>query len=107
VDPVETAATPVGTWVITGKFVTATMVAPHEFIHSDVPWTQNFHGPHALHVAYWHDNWGEKMSAGCVNVSALDGKWLFDWTEPALPEGWHGIRWDKDLSPATQTVLHE
>jgi hypothetical protein len=107
VDPVETAATPVGTWVITGKFATATMVAPHEFIHSDVPWTQNFHGPHALHVAYWHDNWGEKMSAGCVNVSALDGKWLFDWTEPALPEGWHGIRWDKDLSPATQTVLHE
>lgn len=107
VDPVETAATPVGTWAITGKFVTATMVAPHEFIHSDVPWTQNFHGPHALHVAYWHDNWGEKMSAGCVNVSALDGKWLFDWTEPQLPEGWHGIRWDKDLSPATKTVLHE
>lgn len=106
-DPVETAATPVGTWVITGKFATATMVAPHDFVHSDVPWTQNFHGPHALHVAYWHDNWGEKMSAGCVNVSALDGKWLFDWTDPPLPEGWHGIRWDKDLSPATQTVLHE
>ncbi len=108
VDPVETAATPVGSWPVTGKFVTATMVAPHEFIHSDVPWTQNFHGPHAIHVAYWHDGWGEKKSAGCVNVSPLDGKWLFDWTEPSLPDGWHGMRWDRDFfGPATQTVLHD
>ncbi len=30
------------------------------------------------------------MSAGCVNVSPLDGKWLFDWTTPAVPDGWAG-----------------
>jgi hypothetical protein len=106
IDPVDTASTPVGSWAITGKFVTATMVAPHEFIHSDVPWTQNFHGPHALHGAYWHDAWGEKKSAGCVNVSPIDGRWLFHWTDPPLPEGWHGIRWEKEYDPATQMVVH-
>jgi hypothetical protein len=105
-DPVETAATPIGTWPVTGKFLTATMAAPHEFIHSDVPWTQNFHGPHAIHGAYWHNDWGEKKSAGCVNTSLVDGKWLFSWTDPPLPEGWHGIRWEKDLGPATQVVTH-
>ena len=106
-DPIETASTPVGTFPITGKFATATMVAPGEFIHSDVPWTQNFHGPHALHGAYWHDDWGNRKSGGCVNVSPIDGKFLFDFTEPPMPEGWHGVRWRPNQEPATLFIVHE
>jgi L,D-transpeptidase catalytic domain len=102
----ETASTPTGTFYITGKFATATMVAPHEFIHSSVPWTQNFHGPQALHGAYWHNRWGELESGGCINASPIDGKWLFDFTEPALPPGWHGVRWEPHLEPATLMVVH-
>lgn len=102
----ETASTPTGNFKITGKFITAAMVAPHEYIHSDVPWTQNFHGPHALHGAYWHNNWGQRMSGGCVNVSPIDGKWLFYFTEPELPDGWHGVRWEPKLGPATTFVVH-
>jgi len=45
-----------------------------------------------MHVAYWHEDFGKPKSAECVNVSPKDGKWLFAWTEPALPEGWGGIR---------------
>ena len=105
-DPLSTASTPVGTFKITGKFATATMVAPHEFIHSDVPWTQNFSGPHALHGAYWHNNWGNRMSAGCVNVSPIDGKWLYSFTEPRAPEGWHGVRWRPSAEAATIFVVH-
>ena len=106
-DPIETASTPVGTFPITGKFATATMVAPGEFIHSDVPWAQNFHGPHALHGAYWHDDWGNRKSGGCVNVSPTDGKFLFEFTEPPVPEGWHGVRWRPNQEPATAFVVHE
>ncbi|MBX3184248.1 MAG: L,D-transpeptidase [Polyangiaceae bacterium] len=105
VPAIDTAATPTGSFKITGKFATATMEAPGEFIHSDVPWAQNFSGPHALHGAYWHDRWGERMSAGCVNLSPIDGKWLFDFTEPALPEGWHGVRWRPSEEPATQLIV--
>ncbi len=105
-DPLETASTPVGTFKITGKFATATMVAPHDFTHSEVPWTQNFSGPHALHGAYWHDDWGNRKSAGCVNVSPIDGKWLFEFTEPTVPEGWHGLRWQPQLEPATTYIVH-
>ncbi|GMV15002.1 MAG: hypothetical protein AMXMBFR56_32260 [Polyangiaceae bacterium] len=106
VDPIDTAATPVGTFPITGKFATATMVAPGEFVHSDVPWAQNFSGPHALHGAYWHDDWGDRKSGGCVNVSPIDGKWLFEFTEPPIPEGWHGVRWRPNVEPATTFVVH-
>ena len=86
---------------------TATMEAPNEFIHSDVPWTQNFSGPHALHGAYWHDDWGNRKSAGCVNVSPIDGRWLFYFTEPVMPEGWHGLRWLPYLEPATTFIVHQ
>jgi hypothetical protein len=104
-DPLETASTPVGTFKITGKFATATMIAPHEFTHSDVPWTQNFSGPHALHGAYWHNDWGNRKSAGCVNVSPIDGKWLYEFTEPRVPDGWHGLRWQPQLEPATTYIV--
>jgi hypothetical protein len=104
---IDTASTPTGTFKITGKFATATMEAPGELIHSDVPWTQNFSGPHALHGAYWHDEWGQRMSGGCVNVSPIDGKWLYEFTEPAMPEGWHGVRWRPDAEPATTFIVHD
>jgi len=105
-DPLETASTPTGTFPISGKFATATMEAPGEYIHSDVPWTQNFSGPHALHGAYWHDDWGKLKSAGCVNVSPIDGRWLFGFTEPEVPAGWHGVRWVPSKGPATTFVVH-
>jgi hypothetical protein len=106
-DPIETASTPTGTFKITGKFATATMEAPGEYIHSDVPWAQNFSGPHALHGAYWHDDWGNRKSGGCVNVSPIDGKWLYEFTEPKVPEGWYGVRWLPKLEPATTFVVHD
>lgn len=105
-EPIETASTPTGTFPISGKFATATMEAPGEYIHSDVPWTQNFSGPHALHGAYWHNDWGKLKSAGCVNVSPLDGRWLYEFTEPAVPPGWHGVRWVPSKGPATTFVIH-
>lgn len=105
-DPLETSATPVGRFSINGKFITSTMVAPNEYLHSDVPFAQNFTGPYALHAAYWHDNWGNLMSGGCINLSPLDAQFMFHWTEPAAPAGWHGTRWLPYLEPATTLVIH-
>jgi len=105
-DPLERSATPVGVYPISGKFVTATMEAPGELIHSDVPFAQNVVGPYALHGAYWHDNWGNPQSGGCVNLSPIDAKWLFDFTEPRVPEGWHGVRWLPWQGAATIVILH-
>lgn len=101
----ETASTPLGTFSINTKIVTATMEAPHEFVHSDVPWVMNFTGPYALHTAYWHDDWGDAVSGGCVNLSPLDARFLFDFTEPKLPPGWHAVRRESG-GPRTQVVLH-
>jgi hypothetical protein len=101
----ETASTPLGTFTINTKIVTATMEAPHEFVHSDVPWVQNFTGPYALHTAYWHDDWGDAVSGGCVNLAPLDARFLFDFTEPKLPAGWHAVRREAG-GPMTRVVVH-
>lgn len=103
----EIAATPLGTFPISGKLATVTMQAPGEYTHSDVPWTQNFQKPYAIHSAYWHDNWGNLQSGGCINVSPIDGKWLFDFSEPRLPAGWHAVRWQPSTGAPTLLVVHE
>ena len=105
---VTSSSTPLGTFPITGKFVTATMDGdgPDEIVHSDVPWVQNFRSAHAIHAAYWHDAWGELVSGGCLNVSPGDGRYLFGFTEPRVPEGWHGVRWEPHLGPTTRVVVH-
>jgi hypothetical protein len=100
------SSTPLGTFPITGKFVTATMDGPDEIVHSDVPWVQNFRSAHSIHAAYWHNEWGELVSDGCLNVSPADGRFLFGFTEPRMPEGWHGVRWDPHLGPTTMVVVH-
>ncbi|XYI01354.1 L,D-transpeptidase [Sorangium sp. So ce1128] len=105
---IETAATPTGRFRIDGKFVTATMVSSSNdnIVHSEVQFVQNFHGPHALHGAYWHDAWGELKSGGCVNLSPIDAKQMFAWTDPPVPGGWHGLRASRDAGRSTVVLIH-
>jgi hypothetical protein len=104
----ETAATPLGNFRIDGKFVTATMVSSfnEKILHTEVQFVQNFHGPHSLHAAYWHDAWGEPKSGGCVNLSPIDAKEMFSWTEPKVPDGWHGLRGMPDAGRSTRVLIH-
>lgn len=49
-----------------------------------VPWVCFFVGTGvAIHGAYWHDNYGRRMSHGCVNMRPDDAKWIYRWTLPA------------------------
>ena len=72
---------------------------------SDVPHIQYLKAPLAMHVAYWHEDFGNPKSAECVNVSPLDGNWLFHWTDPVLPEGWGGMRPGGGNGPSTPVVI--
>lgn len=38
----------------------------------------------ALHGTYWHDNFGARMSQGCVNLKNADALWLYRWTTPPV-----------------------
>lgn len=48
-----------------------------------VPWVSYFHEwGVAFHGTYWHDNYGNEMSHGCVNMKPDEAKWLFRWLTP-------------------------
>jgi len=104
-DPLLDRTTPLGTFRIQFKHKSDDM-SPEQSEHrsffiADVPHAQFFQPPFAIHVAYWHESFGEPMSGGCINVSPKDGARLFDWTEPALPAGWHGVGAGAEFGPGT------
>jgi hypothetical protein len=48
-----------------------------------VPWVSYFHEwGVAFHGTYWHDNYGNEMSHGCVNMKPDEAKWIFRWLNP-------------------------
>jgi lipoprotein-anchoring transpeptidase ErfK/SrfK len=72
----------------------------------DVPWIMYFSGSYALHGAFWHSEFGRTKSHGCVNLSPEDARRIFGWTEPQLPEGWHGVVATEEKQ-GTRVVVHD
>lgn len=102
--------TPTGRWRIRSKHVSYTMDggSPTDGNYSiqDVPWTMFFEGSYALHGAFWHEGFGRVRSHGCVNLGPSDARWLFFWTTPYLPKGWHGVN-AHDGSEGSTVVIHK
>lgn len=49
-----------------------------------VPWVSIFHKDGlALHGTFWHDNFGRRMSHGCINLRNEDARWIYRWSMPA------------------------
>ncbi len=72
----------------------------------DVPWVQYFAAGFALHAAYWHDVFGVARSHGCINLSPIDAHWLFGWTDPPMPAGWHGVEAGVDTAEGSTVFVH-
>jgi hypothetical protein len=108
-DPKTTHSTPVGTFKIREKHVTTTMDSQStgsEFELVDVPWVEYFHNGYALHAAYWHTEYGRPRSHGCVNLSPIDAHRIFGWTDPPVPEGWHGTTAGEAMGEGTTVHIH-
>lgn len=48
---------------------------------SGVKYNLNFKPMYYIHSAYWHNNFGSKMSHGCINTSFADAEWIYNWAE--------------------------
>ena len=53
---------------------------PHPYRFDGVPDVQYFYKHIALHGAYWHRRFGQRVSHGCVNLAPADAAWIFDFT---------------------------
>ncbi|WP_156339112.1 L,D-transpeptidase [Chondromyces crocatus] len=106
-DPKTTFSTVRGTFRIREKHVTTTMdshESGNKFELRDVPWVQYFEAGYAIHASPWHDDYGRPRSHGCINLSPIDARRVFMWTDPPVPADWHGA----NSGPATGegTIVH-
>ena len=107
-DTLAIAATPTGTFPISGKLATVTMQAPGEYVHSDVPWTQNCQKPYAIHTAYWHNNWGNPAKRWLHQRVAHRWQMVVRFQRAAAARrGWHAQRWRPELGAPTLLVMNE
>jgi lipoprotein-anchoring transpeptidase ErfK/SrfK len=85
---VDKWSTPVGEHRATRKFISLQMAGGTTGAGYDLPgigWVTIFAtGGVAIHSTFWHNNYGDPMSHGCVNANPQDAHWLFRWTQPQV-----------------------
>lgn len=85
---VDAWATPIGSFPIWRKLMSLHMSGGTTGGGWDLPgigWTSLFVGSGvAIHSTFWHNNYGEPMSRGCVNARPEDARWVFRWTQPLV-----------------------
>lgn len=79
-------ATPtvLGDYKIYLRYESQTMSGPGYYLPG-VQWVQYFYSGYGLHGTYWHENFGQPMSHGCVNLRNEDALWLYQWATVGTP----------------------
>lgn len=58
---------------------------PNNYDLPNVEYNLRIYGPFYIHGAYWHNNFGYRMSHGCINVDEPDAEWVYHWAEVGTP----------------------
>lgn len=51
----------------------------------NVEWVQYFYQGYAIHGTYWHSNFGQPMSHGCVNLPNAEAQWFWNFASVGTP----------------------
>ena len=71
----------------------------------NIPNNMFFYKGYAIHGAYWHNNFGQPMSHGCVNSPLASVAQLFDWAGPVVPAGQNAVHATAE-NPGTRVWVH-
>ena len=75
-------ATPtvIGDFTVYHRLRSQTMSGPGYSL-PNVEFVQYFYQGYALHGTYWHNNFGQPMSHGCVNMTNADAEWFYNFAD--------------------------
>jgi len=71
----------------------------------NVPHNMFFHQGYAIHGAYWHNNFGQPMSHGCVNEPLANAAQIFEWAGPYVSPEVNAVRATPE-NPGTRVLVH-
>jgi LysM repeat protein len=78
-----------GDYKIYLRYKSQTMSGPGYYLEG-VPYVMYFYQGYGLHGTYWHNNFGQPMSHGCVNMPTTEAEWFYNWTAIGTPVH---VRW--------------
>lgn len=80
------SATPTvqGEFAIWHKTRAQTMSGPGYSL-PNVEWVMYFYAGYGFHGTYWHNNFGNPMSHGCVNMTNADAQWFYNFASVGTP----------------------
>ncbi len=58
---------------------------PRNYFVPNVKWNLRIYDHIYIHWAYWHNNFGNPMSHGCINMNAENSEWIYEWSEVGTP----------------------
>lgn len=104
------APTPTGTFYIWYKTRSQKMSGGSKELGTyyylpNVPHNMFFYKGYAIHGAYWHNNFGQPMSHGCVNQPLSNAAQIFEWAGPVVPEDVNAVRATAE-NPGTKVFVH-
>lgn len=73
-----------GTFKIYARYKSADMSGPGYYLKA-VPYVMYFYQGYGLHGTYWHNNFGQPMSRGCVNLPTPEAEWAYNWSDYGTP----------------------
>lgn len=73
-----------GEYAIWHKTQAQTMSGPGYHL-PNVQWVMYFYQGYGFHGTYWHNNFGNPMSHGCVNMTNADAQWLYQFGSVGTP----------------------
>jgi len=79
-----TTPTVVGEFTIYLRYRSQNMSGPGYYL-PNVEFVQYFYQGYGIHGTYWHNNFGQPMSRGCVNMTNADAQWFYEFGEIGTP----------------------
>lgn len=73
-----------GDFTVYHRLRSQTMSGPGYYL-PNVEWVQYFYQGYAIHGTYWHNNFGQPMSHGCVNLPNNEAEWFYNFAEHGTP----------------------
>ena len=102
-------STPLGEHSVYWKLVSVRMTATATGASYDLPgmsWTTFFaQNGVAIHAATSHNDFGTIKSHGCVNCKPEDAKWVFRWSQPAVPLEPGQVTWQNWQAGSTHVFV--
>lgn len=73
-----------GEYAVWHKIASQTMTGPGYYLPG-VQWVMYFYQGYSFHGTYWHNNFGNPMSHGCVNMRNEDALWFYNFASLGTP----------------------